>query len=123
MLPHFEMIFCYDFLASNEMTLLFLLLEPTVEIQDSEFVVQEAIGTLNIPLRRKGDLKPLIKIVCITIPGEIFQEILVASLAFMLFFVSLTCFFPLPPSMVVMFSCLSWCPNFPLNVISYLFES
>lgn len=43
--------------------------KPTVEIQNAEYVVQEGIGTLNVPLRRRGDLKPLIKIVCITIPG------------------------------------------------------
>ena len=49
-----------------------LFLEPTVEIQNAEYVVQEGIGTLNVPLRRRGDLKPLIKIVCITTPGEYF---------------------------------------------------
>ena len=38
-------------------------------IEDPEYIVEENIGVLKVPLRRKGDLKPLVKVVCITTPG------------------------------------------------------
>ena len=59
-----------------------LFVEPTVEIQNAEYVVQEGIGTLNVPLRRRGDLKPLIKIVCVTVPGE-YSIILILTTQFL----------------------------------------